>query len=65
LPDENPTERQPSWEPVPDLAGWHLEDRAHGRTPQPTTRADFTAFMKKESAQWAAIIKERKRATDW
>ncbi len=32
----------------------------HGLTPQPTTRAEFTAFMKKESAQWAAIIKERK-----
>ena len=32
----------------------------HGLTPQPTTRAELTAFMKKESAQWAAIIKERK-----
>lgn len=32
----------------------------HGLTPQPTTRAEFAAFMKKESAQWAAIIKERK-----
>ncbi|KQO26733.1 Twin-arginine translocation pathway signal [Acidovorax sp. Leaf76] len=32
----------------------------HGLTPQPTTRAQLTAFMKKESAQWAAIIKERK-----
>lgn len=32
----------------------------HGLTPQPTTRAEFAAFMKKESAQWVAIIKERK-----
>ncbi len=32
----------------------------HGLTPQPTTRAELTAFMKKESAQWGAIIKERK-----
>lgn len=32
----------------------------HGLTPQPTTRAELTAFMRKESAQWAAIIKERK-----
>ncbi|MFI8618434.1 Bug family tripartite tricarboxylate transporter substrate binding protein [Acidovorax sp. NPDC077693] len=32
----------------------------HGLTPQPTTRVELTAFMKKESAQWAAIIKERK-----
>lgn len=32
----------------------------HGLTPQPTTRAEFATFMKKESAQWAAIIKERK-----
>ena len=29
----------------------------HGLTPQPTTRAELTAFMKKESTQWAAIIK--------
>ena len=32
----------------------------HGLTPQPTTRAELTAFMRKESAQWAAIVKERK-----
>ena len=32
----------------------------HGLTPQPTTRAELTAFMKKESAQWGSIIKERK-----
>lgn len=32
----------------------------HGLTPQPTTRAELTAFMRKESAKWAAIIQERK-----
>ena len=36
----------------------------HGLTPQPTTRAEFAAFMKKESTQWAAIIKERKLTAD-
>jgi len=36
----------------------------HGLTPQPTTRAELTAFMKKESSQWAAIIKERKLTAD-
>ena len=32
----------------------------HGLTPQPTTRAELTAFMKKESTQWAAIVRERR-----
>ena len=36
----------------------------HGLNPQPTTRAELTAFMKKESAQWAATIKERKITAD-
>ncbi len=36
----------------------------HGLTPQPTTRAELTAFMKKESAKWAGIIKERKLTAD-
>ena len=36
----------------------------HGLTPQPTTRAELTAFMKKESTQWATIIKERKLTAD-
>lgn len=36
----------------------------HGLTPQPTTRAELAAFMKKESTQWAAIIKERKLTAD-
>ena len=36
----------------------------HGLTPQPTTRAELAAFMKKESTQWATIIKERKLTAD-
>jgi tripartite-type tricarboxylate transporter receptor subunit TctC len=32
----------------------------HGLTPQPTTRAGFAAFMKKEYAQWGKVVKERK-----
>ncbi len=36
----------------------------HGLSPQPTTLAELTAFMKKESAQWAATIKERKITAD-
>ena len=36
----------------------------HGLTPQPTTRAELTAFMKKESTQWATIIRERKLTAD-
>ena len=36
----------------------------HGLTPQPTPHTELTAFMKKESTQWAAIIKERKLTAD-
>ncbi|MBO9514460.1 MAG: tripartite tricarboxylate transporter substrate binding protein [Variovorax sp.] len=32
----------------------------HGLTPQPTTRAELTAFMKKEDAKWGGIVRERK-----
>lgn len=32
----------------------------HGLTPHPTTRAELTGFMKKESAKWGAIVRERK-----
>jgi len=32
----------------------------HGLTPQPTTRAELTAFMKKEDAKWGAIVRDRK-----
>lgn len=65
----------PGRTPAPMLERWNqeivktLDDPAikealerHGLTPQPTTRAGLTAFMKKESAQWAAIIRERKLA---
>lgn len=32
----------------------------HGLTPQPTTRAELTDFMKKEDAKWGSIVRERK-----
>ncbi|MCX2863675.1 tripartite tricarboxylate transporter substrate binding protein [Paucibacter sp. PLA-PC-4] len=32
----------------------------HGLTPQPTSRAELTDFMKKEDAKWGAIVRERK-----
>ncbi|WP_427912287.1 Bug family tripartite tricarboxylate transporter substrate binding protein [Ramlibacter sp. MMS24-I3-19] len=32
----------------------------HGLTTHPTTRAELNDFMRKESAQWGAIVKERK-----
>lgn len=32
----------------------------HGLTPQPTTRAELTTFMRKEDAKWSAIVRERK-----
>ena len=67
----------PGKTPVPLLERWNTEIvkvlndpgvkealLKHGLTPQPTTRAEFTAFMKKESIQWAAIIKERKLTAD-
>lgn len=63
----------PGKTPVPLLDRWNQEIvkalndagvkdalKHHGLTPQPTTRAEFAAFMKKESTQWAAIVKERK-----
>ncbi len=63
----------PGKTPAPLLDRWNLEIvkvlndpgvkealNKHGLTPQPTTRAELTTFMKKESAQWGAIIKERK-----
>ncbi len=31
-----------------------------GLTPHPTTRAELTDFMKKESAKWGAIVRDRK-----
>jgi tripartite-type tricarboxylate transporter receptor subunit TctC len=32
----------------------------HGLTPHPTTRAELTDFMMKESSKWGAIVRERK-----
>lgn len=32
----------------------------HGLAPHPTSRAELAEFMRKESAQWGAIVKERK-----
>jgi tripartite-type tricarboxylate transporter receptor subunit TctC len=59
--------------PAPLLDRWNqevvkvLNDREirdalgkHGLTPHPTTRSELTEFMRKESAQWGAIVKERK-----
>ena len=67
----------PGKTPVPLLDRWNQEIvkvlndpgvkealNKHGLTPQPTTRAELTAFMKKESTQWATIIKERKLTAD-
>jgi hypothetical protein len=31
-----------------------------GLTPHPTTRAELTDFMRKESNKWGAIVRERK-----
>ncbi|ABX33438.1 conserved hypothetical protein [Delftia acidovorans SPH-1] len=36
----------------------------HGLTPQPTTRAEFAAFMKKEYEQWGRLVKERKLSAE-
>lgn len=67
----------PGKTPVPLLDRWNVEIvkvlndagvkealNKLGLTPQPTTRAELTAFMKKESTQWATIIKERKLMAD-
>lgn len=63
----------PGKTPIPILERWNLEiakvlnDPAvrdalnkHGLTPQPTTRAELTAFMRSEDAKWGAIVRERK-----
>ena len=63
----------PGKTPAPVLDRWNLEIvkvlkdpevaealKVHGLTPQPTTRAEFTAFMKKEYDQWGKVVKERK-----
>ena len=38
----------------------HADLVKHGVTPHPTSRAELTEFMRKESAQWGAIVRERK-----
>lgn len=67
----------PGKTPAPLLERWNTEIvkvlndagvkealNKHGLTPQPTTRSELAAFMKKESAQWASTIKERKISAD-
>ena len=63
----------PGKTPTPILDRWNaeivkvLKDASirealtkHGLTPHPTTRAELTDFMKKESNKWGAIVRERK-----
>lgn len=63
----------PAKTPAPILDRWNAEIvkvlndagvgdalNKHGLTPQPTTRAELAAFMKKEDAKWGAIVRERK-----
>ncbi|MEJ8859857.1 tripartite tricarboxylate transporter substrate binding protein [Variovorax robiniae] len=67
----------PGKTPAPILDRWNLEIvkvlndpgvkdalNKHGLTPQPTTRAELTAFMRKEDAKWSAIVRERKITAD-
>jgi len=63
----------PAKTPTPILERWNqevlkvLNDREVregltklGLTPHPTTRAELTEFMQKESTKWGAIVRERK-----
>jgi tripartite-type tricarboxylate transporter receptor subunit TctC len=63
----------PGKTPAPMLDRWNVEIvkvlndpsvkdalNKHGLTPQPTTRAELTAFMKKEDAKWNAVVRDRK-----
>ncbi len=63
----------PSKTPTPILDRWNTEIvkvlndpevkealSKHGLTPHPTTRAELTEFMRKESDQWGKIVRERK-----
>jgi tripartite-type tricarboxylate transporter receptor subunit TctC len=63
----------PGKTPAPILDRWNVEIvkvlndpgvkdalNKHGLTPQPTTRAELTAFMKKEDAKWSAVVRDRK-----
>ena len=49
--------RKEDWQWLPGVAE---ALKVHGLTPQPTTRAEFAAFMKKEYEQWGKVVKERK-----
>ena len=62
----------PGKTPAPILDRWNTEIvkvlndaevkkalEAHGLTPQPSTRAELTDFMKKEDVKWSAIVKQR------
>ncbi|BFO54070.1 MULTISPECIES: Bug family tripartite tricarboxylate transporter substrate binding protein [Comamonadaceae] len=44
--------------------GVHEALQKHGLTPQPTSRAAFAAFMRKEYDQWGAIARARKLTAD-
>jgi tripartite-type tricarboxylate transporter receptor subunit TctC len=63
----------PGKTPTPILDRWNVEIvkvlndpsvkdalNKHGLTPQSTTRAELTAFMRKEDAKWSAVVRERK-----
>ncbi|MBB3176736.1 tripartite tricarboxylate transporter substrate binding protein [Variovorax sp. Sphag1AA] len=67
----------PGKTPAPILDRWNqeivkvLNDREvkdalnkHGLTPQPTTRAELTDFMRKEDAKWGSIVRDRKITAD-
>jgi len=41
-------------------AGIREQLQKHGLTPNPTSRAELGDFMRKESAKWGAIVRERK-----
>lgn len=63
----------PGKTPAPILERWNLEIvkalndpgvkdalNKHGLTPQPTTRAELTAFMRREDSKWSGIVRDRK-----
>ncbi|KQM78714.1 tripartite tricarboxylate transporter substrate binding protein [Xylophilus sp. Leaf220] len=63
----------PGKTPAPLLDRWNVEIvkvlndpgvkdalEKHGLTPQPTTRPELAAFMRKESDKWGKVVRERK-----
>jgi len=67
----------PGKTPAPLLDRWNheivkvLRDQSvqdalnkHGLMPQPTTRAELAAFMRKESDKWSRVVRERKINAD-